>query len=104
MIIKYSKSLFGGKPIDHNFINTFLLFTGAVFAGYLATQLPEDFLKNFEKPFFQFIIFLILGASVYDIKKMYMFIILDALIFTVIFQMFVKIINNIYHNENKSKI
>ena len=60
---QYLRSLSGGPPATHRFDSTFLLMVGSVFAGYTATAFPEKFLKNFEHPIVQFLIFYILGLS-----------------------------------------
>ena len=61
----YLNSISGGKPDSHRFDNTILLMVAAVFAGYTATALPADFLKLFESPIVQFIVFYIIGITSY---------------------------------------
>ena len=61
----YLKSISGGEPSSHRFDNTILLMCAAIFAGYTATSLPKNFLKLFQNPIVQFIVFYIIGITSY---------------------------------------
>ena len=58
----YFRSLLslGSKYPKHNVKAALQLVIGAVFAGYTATQFPPEFLKLFERPLAQFMIFFLL--------------------------------------------
>ena len=62
---QYLKSISGGEPSSHRFDNTILLMCAAIFAGYTATALPKKFLKLFQNPIVQFIVFYIIGITSY---------------------------------------
>ena len=58
-------SLKGGGPELHSLENTVVLMVAAVLAGYTLTGAHPKFLKLFEHPFAQFIIFYIIGITWY---------------------------------------
>ena len=111
MILDYIKSLVGNGPKNHRADSVFFLILGAVFAGYTATNIHVDFLKNFENPFIQLVVFYAIGISSYGGKKPpgswgiggwkviwagpYVF--FDALFAVIIFQ-FLSYISNSYYN------
>jgi thiol-disulfide isomerase/thioredoxin len=101
---RYAKSLAGGPPASHTVRQGALLVLGAVFAGYTATAFPPQFLKLFEKPWMQYIIFLVLFSSNYwgesGLPKLYVF--LDALLFTVLLQVAIHFSKKAYQQEDSN--
>lgn len=117
-IPRYLVSLMGGKPVGHRFDNTFFLMISAVFAGYTVTKLHPDFLKEFEHPLVQFVVFYIIGISSHGgavppggwgwgpFKVIWggPFVFYDAILTTFIFQMLVYVTNTYYESkEQKNK-
>mgnify|MGYP000123770583 CR=1 FL=1 len=118
MIFNYIKSLLGGRPFSHRADQTFFLIVGAVFAGYTAKSLHIDFLKNFENPFIQFLIFYMIGISSYSGKMPpggwgfagwkvlwagpYVF--FDSLFAVILFQLLVYISHYYYEKKNEEYI
>ena len=115
-IPKYLVSLMGGKPAGHRFDNTLFLMIGAVFAGYTVTKLHPDFLKEFENPFIQFLVFYIIGISSYSgsvppggwgwgpFKVLWggPFVFYDAIITTFMFQLLIYAINTYYESKERN--
>lgn len=103
---RYAKSLSGGPPASHTVRQGALLILGAVFAGYTATAFPPQFLKLFEKPWMQYIVFLVLFSSNYwgesSLPKMYVF--LDALLFTILLQMAIHFAKKAYKTEDSDEV
>jgi len=113
----YFRSLSGGNPPTHRFDNTFFLMIGAVFAGYTATVLHPDFLKEFENPLIQFIVFYIIGISSYGGKvppggfglgplKVFWagpYVFYDAILTTAMFQLLVYVTNYYYGKKEAEK-
>lgn len=101
---QYANSLMGGPPASHRFDSTFLLMTGAVFAGYTATAFPPQFLEKFENPLVQFIVFYILGLSTSTSKdSIKLLVIGDAFVTTLLLQLSIYLVNYYYGvngNEN----
>jgi hypothetical protein len=114
---KYLVSLSGGPPSEHRFDNTLCLMIGAVFAGYTATALHPEFLKEFEHPLIQFLVFYIIGISSYGgnvppggwgwgpFKTLWAgpYVFLDAILTVVAFQTLVYITNYYYDYKNQLK-
>ena len=99
LLRQYFRSLSGGPPASHRFDSTFLLMVGSVFAGYTATAFPEQFLKKFEHPIIQFIIFYILALSTSTSKDSIKILAIgDALLTTILFQSSVYLANKYYDN------
>jgi len=102
---QYLRSLSGGPPSSHRFDSTFLLMVGSVFAGYTATAFPEKFLKKFEHPIIQFIIFYILALSTSTSKDSIKILAIgDALLTTLIFQSAVYLANKYYNDNDKEAL
>lgn len=109
-ISKYLISLSGGPPKEHRFDNTLFLMLGAVFAGYTATALHPEFLKEFESPLIQFVLFYMIGISSYGgqvppggfgigpFKTLWAgpYVFLDALLTMIAFQTLVYVTNYYY--------
>ena len=90
---------------SHNINLALQLVIGAVFAGYTATAFPPDFLKLFEHPIAQFFIFFLLFNTVERINGFpRIFIIIDALMFTIFIQIAIRLIKEYYKNKDENKI
>lgn len=114
-IPRYLVSLMGGKPAGHRFDNTIFLMIGAVFAGYTATKLHPDFLKEFEHPLIQFLVFYIIGISSHGgtvppggwgwgpFKVIWggPFVFYDAILTTFMFQLLVYVTNTYYESKEQ---
>ena len=102
-LFKYYQSLAGGPPSSHTVRQAIQLIIGAVFAGYTATALPPKFLKLFEKPVYQFLIFLVLFNQNYwnetGFPRWYMF--MDAFLSTFALQLLIYVTKKFYPPEEK---
>ena len=104
LIKKYFISLSGGPPAYHRADSTLLLMVGSVFAGYTATAFPDKFLKKFENPILQFVVFLILGLSTsLNGSNVKLYVIGDAIITTIIFQILIYISKKYADNQENSE-
>ncbi len=106
LIYDYISSIFqiNKKYPSHNFIIYVAIVLGSIFAGYTVTSLPHEFLKLFEHYIGQFfIIFLIF--NIVDRKKGFpiIFIVFDAILFTVFIQLFLKLVNKFYKKKQETK-
>tara|TARA_B100000941_G_C28434340_1_gene516064 strand:+ start:22 stop:729 length:708 start_codon:yes stop_codon:yes gene_type:complete len=109
----YLTSISGGPPDTHRFDSTLMLMFAAVFAGYTATALPNGFLKLFESPLYQFIVFYIIGITSYGhslppgasglgpFKVLWAgpYVFLDAILVTCIFQLAVYLVRSHYFDD-----
>lgn len=116
-IPRYLESLMGGKPAGHRFDNTIFLMISAVFAGYTVTKLHPDFLKEFEHPFVQFLVFYIIGISSHGgaippggwgwgpFKVIWggPFVFYDAILTTFMFQLLVYLTNTYYESKEQQR-
>ena len=104
LVSKYAKSLAGGPPSAHTVRQSAQLILGAVFAGYTATAFPPKFLKMFEKPWAQFLVFLVLFNQSYWNETGFprWYALLDALIFTVLLQTAIYFAKKAYPSEEES--
>lgn len=90
---------------SHNINLALQLVIGAVFAGYTATAFPPDFLKLFEHPIAQFLIFFLLFNSIERVKGFpRTFIFIDALIFTIFIQIAIRLIKGYYKNKDENRL
>jgi len=99
---RYFKSVMGGAPKDHHFISSVELIIGACFAGYTVTHLPADFLKLFERPYVQFVVFYILFNTSHGGSVSQMWVIADALLFTAIMNLGIYVIQRAYGENFES--
>lgn len=116
-IPRYLESLMGGKPVGHRFDNTIFLMISAVFAGYTVTKLHPDFLKEFEHPLVQFLVFYIIGISSHGgaippggwgwgpFKVIWggPFVFYDAILTTFMFQLLVYVTNTYYESKEQNR-
>ena len=65
ILSNYFNSLIGKEPKLHRFDHSLFYVIAAVFAGYTLTAAHPKFLKHFENPIVQFIIFYINGITWY---------------------------------------
>tara|TARA_Y100000816_G_C25874415_1_gene456323 strand:- start:17 stop:355 length:339 start_codon:yes stop_codon:yes gene_type:complete len=84
-----------------DFLKDSALIVGACFAGYTVTHLPPKFLKLFETPIAQFIIFFILFESSDHGGDSLKAMIISSLIYTIIFNILIKLIHKIYSTGTK---
>jgi len=92
MISKYLISISGGEPKSHNISIGIQLIIGAAFAGYTVTHMPEQFLKIFEHPLMQFLVYFVLFKQTQvDRTIPYYFAMFDALLFTIIINIIIYI-------------
>jgi len=59
----YVNSIYGRTPINNKCNKSFYFIIEAVFAGYIITAAHPKFLKMFEHPLIQFLIFYIIGIT-----------------------------------------
>ncbi len=96
---KYITSILGGPPRDHGPINATQLVIGACMAGYTVTHLPADFLKLFEHPVAQYLVFFILFNTSHGDNTPKMWAFMDALLLTLSVNAVIYIIQNAYKKE-----
>lgn len=63
MIRYYILSLFGGPPSYHRIDKTLLLMISSVFAGYIVSNFPIEFLNKFKNIWFQILVFILITLS-----------------------------------------
>lgn len=101
MLRKYLKSLFGGTPKKHSFYLGFQLMISGIFAGYTANHIPKKYLKIFELPLFQFFIFfLAIKETQSDRNIPIFFAIMDAILFTILFNLLIYKLKSLKEEEN----
>ena len=86
-----------------DFLKDSALIIGACFAGYTVTHLPPKFLKLFETPIAQFIIFFILFESSHHGGDSLKAMIISSIIYTIIFNILIKLIHKLYSSDIKIK-
>ena len=85
------------------FFKMMSMMTGAVFAGWTINHFNEDFLNEFTKPHFQFLILLFVAMGIHEFNlKSFKFMIIDALIFTIILNIIKKLTDN-YKSKTDDK-
>lgn len=91
------------KSISNNHIfRVSELMVGAIFAGYLVSNLNPKFLNQFNKFHYQlFVVFLIFNQNFTNIPFYYIF--FDALVFTISLQMFIYGVNSYYDKDSSKK-
>jgi hypothetical protein len=92
----------GGSPQNHHFFSSVELIIGACFAGYTVTHLPADFLKLFERPYVQFVVFYVLFNTSHGGSVSQMWVIADALLFTALMNLGIYVIKRAYGENFES--
>ena len=106
LVQNYAKSFLGigSKFPMRNISASSQLVIGAVFAGYTSTAFPPEFLKLFEHPVAQFFIFFLLFNSMEHVKGFpTIFVIVDAVLFTILIQVVLRLVREFYKKPEQKK-
>ena len=97
----YTKSFSSNKRFTHLF-KSIQLIIGAVLAGYTAQNIPHTYMNYASHPIGQFFIYFLLFNQSHNSKTPIQWIILDALLFTLVINLILFMIKK-HHESRKNK-
>lgn len=98
----YTKSFSSNKRFTHLFKSVQLII-GAVLAGYTAQNIPIVYMRYTAHPIGQFFIYFLLFNQSHESKTPIQWIILDAILFTIVINLILFIIKKHYESKRNER-